>query len=672
MTMSVDFETRSPVDLPKAGVYAYSEDPDTDILCMSYAFGDEEPETWRPGEPMPARVREHVESGGEIRAWNATFERVLWWVVLTPRYGFPRPRAEQFVCTAAEARAMNLPGSLAWAAEVTGVSHRKDTEGHRLMLKLSSPVGKNPKPPYEWHEDPADLRRLVEYCEQDVRTERAIARVLVRLSPVERAIYLLDQRINDRGVRADLPLVDAMSAVVEDAMTEAGVRLDQLTDGVVTAVTQTARIKEWCNRRFVEEEITEQRTGTVLIQGEEVETTERVPFRIPGVAKNVLRETLLLDVLPEDVREVLEIRQECGKTSPGKLKAIKRGIGRRDDRLRGLLLYHGAGTGRWSGRRVQPQNFPRPDVEDVEQYIPAVMRGDRIVGPSPMSVVTSMLRSCLIASEGHHLMAADYGQIEARVTHWFAGEPWEDNPYERMAGFIYGRPWQEIEEDSVERQIGKNTVLGAGFGMGAEKFQEYTYIATGIRIPLEEAERAINGYRMRKSGIRDLWYELEQAAEGAVLRPGEITSAGTGAEVQYVASGQWLMCRLPSGRAIFYCRPKVEWVEVPWSDTDKRRAVTFEGVNTYTRKWTRGSMYGGLQTENVVQATARDIMAAAMARVEDAGYPVVLTVHDEIIADVPNDHGSLEDFERLMSRVPKWASGVPIDVKGWEGQRWRK
>lgn len=685
MVMNVDFESRSPIDLRKAGVYAYSEDPDTDIWCMSYAFGDEEPQTWLPGEPVPQRVKAHVEEGGEIRAWNAQFERVMWWVILTPRYGFPRPAAEQFVCTAAEARAMGLPGSLGWCAQVLKVEEEKDDEGRRLMIKMARPIkrkGKKLRSPYEWHDDPADISRLGLYCEQDVRTERAIMGRLMPLPPAERAVYLLDQLVNDRGIRVDLDLVAALMERVKKETAEANARLAELTDGAVTAVTQTARLRDWCNYRFEEAGVLTgekwpwpvSKAGRLAPSEVPVEDETdpiTLPLYIPGVAADVVREVLLRPDIPTDVREALEIRQDAGKTSPGKLKAMVKGIGRRDDRARGLLLYHGAATGRWSGMRVQPQNFPRPDLKNPEAYIPEVLSSGFIPDDvSAMSVITSLLRSCFVASEGNRLVAADFSQIEARVTHWFAGQPWEDNPYERMAGFIYDKPWEEINKDSDERQIGKNTVLGAGFGMGWEKFIDYVYAATGVRISEEEARKAITKYREKNHHVQQFWSDIEAAARYAVVRPGEIGRCGVGGEVQYLMSGAWLLCRLPSGRALAYANPKIVMRKTPWGQM--RPSLTAMGINTYTRKWSRNSLYGGLLTENVVQATARDLMVAGMARIERAGYPVVLTVHDEIIADVPEGHGSLEEFEALMAHVPAWARGVPVEVEGWEGERWRK
>lgn len=660
--LSIDFETRSVVDLRRAGVYRYAEHPSTDVLCMAYAFDEEEPEIWVPGRaPMPYRVGEHVGLGGEVRAWNAQFERVIWNGILVRRHGAPVLRIEQVHDTAAEARAMGFPGSLGMTARILNLDTTKDEEGRRLMLQMSRPrkprKGEDPNGLY-WFEDEDRLQRLYEYCKQDVRTERAIAKKVRRLSPGERRVYVLDQRINDRGVYIDLDLVHAAQGIVDRGTKAAAQQLAEVTGGAVTSVTQVADLKGWLNENGLQ---------------------------IDSLAKNVVRDILANETLPLDpaVERALQIRQDTAKSSTAKLRAMVDATCS-DGRARGLLLYHGASTGRWSGKLVQPQNFPRPTIRPIEPYIPLVMAGEyELIGLDhpPVRVVSDMLRSMIRAAPGHRLMAGDFAQIEARVVAWIAEQ--DDllelfgtggKVYEDMAAYIYGVPIESIGKDSEERQVGKNTVLGCGFGMGPDRFREQAQEQTGIDIGEELSERAVAAYREKNYRVRQFWYDIEEAAIRAVLDPGSVHSVGRRGGVRYTKRGPYLWCQLPSGRFLAYAKPEMRLRKVKRKDGTEweTESLTYMGIHTLTRKWTRLPTYGGHLTENVVQAMARDIMAASMERVEGAGYPVILTVHDEVLCEVPDGRGSLEEFLALMADRPEWAFDVPVKVEGWEGERYRK
>lgn len=650
--LSVDFETRSTVNLTKTGVYPYALHDSTSIICMAYAFGDGTVKAWRRGEPFPADVLRWVADGKPLRAHNAQFERVMWRDTLVHQVHLKPPAVpnlDQWHDTAAEAAAMALPRHLSKLASVLGVRDQKDDEGHKLMLQMCEPhdYTDDGEPIWLDEQDPEKLDRLVEYCKQDVRAERACKDRLRRLGPTERQVYLLDQKINDRGMRVDVRLVRAAKDVIEDVTEEARERLTEMTDGAITKETQVQRITEWVNEHSEDE--------------------------IPNLQKATLRD--ILDKRPEEwdiseeAREMLQIRSDTAKTSNAKVDAILRCLAR-DDRVRGMLLYHGASTGRWSGRLVQPQNIPRPTIDDIERYIPFIVGGLHDMLKDPLETVSSMLRSMLVASPGRRLIAGDFSQIEARVLGWLAGEPYGEREYEKMGAAIYGLDPDEVHKGMVERQIGKNAVLGAGFQMGADRFQEQVWEQTGIRLSDEMAQRSIDTYRERKSKIKEYWYEIERKALKAVKNPGLVTYVGPQANIRYVVRGQFLWCLLPSGRPLAYALPEVHQKPTPWGEM--KEAVTYCGINGYTRKWERMSTYGGHLTENVVQATARDVLSEAMLRLEDAGYPMVLTVHDEAVADVPNGQGSLDEFLDIMHEVPDWAEGLPIEAEGWEGQRYRK
>lgn len=650
--LSIDFESRSTVLLPKTGVYPYAEDETTDIICMAWAIGDMEPEVWLPrpdsrnGSTAPTDpLVKHIKAGKPLRAHNANFERILWREILGPRYGFPIPDLDQWFCTAAEAAAMSLPRSLKKVARVLNVDEQKDDDGRKLMLRLCKPRAVEDDGTIRWwdEEDLEKRERLIEYCKQDVRTERAVAKKLRRLGSTERKVYLLDQKINDRGVRLDVPLIRAARDIVDEEMSRANQELAEITNGEVTKATQVQRLNRWVNDNGAE---------------------------LDNLQKSTIRDVLDEGDVEGDVRRALEIRQDAGKTSLGKIPKMLECLCE-DDYARGLLLYHGAGTGRWSGKLIQPQNFPRPTIKDVEQYIPYVMDGSlRLHHDNPLEVISSMLRSMLIASPGHRLMAEDLAQIEARVTGWFANEPYGDMEYEKMAASIFNVPLDEVGPDSEERQVGKVAVLGCGFQMGAERYQSTVKEWTGLDINMETAEKAVDTYRSKKPGVKNFWYEIERTALRAVRKPGKPFFCGRDDSLTFVVRGQFLWSILPSGRPIAYALPRVEAKPTPWGEM--KEAVTYCGINGYTRKWERMSTYGGHLTENVVQGTARDVMTEAMLRLDDAGYPLILSVHDELIADVPEDYGSLDEFLTLMRRVPSWAQGLNVEVEGYENGRYKK
>jgi len=365
---SIDFETYSTCNLPLCGVYKYAEDPTTDIWCMSWAIGDDEPEIWIPGQPLPAPLRMHIEMGGAIRAWNAQFERIMWNVVGTAKHDFPAVELEQWYDTAADAAAMALPRHLGQCATVLKVEHQKDTKGHALMMRMCRPRKVEKGGHIVWWnaaDNPAKHRDLYSYCNDDVRAERAVGKVLRKLGADEREVYLLDQRINDRGVLLDLPLARASQGIVRQGLEQINGVIAAATGGDVTAVTQHARLAEW-------------------LRGEGVDTE--------SVAKDAVT-SMLAGELPSHARLVLEARAEGARSSTAKLDKMFQ-VACRDARARGLLLYHGAGTGRWAGKLLQPHNFPRGEVKDVEEYIEWILAGQfdmiDMVAP-PLAVVSSLL-----------------------------------------------------------------------------------------------------------------------------------------------------------------------------------------------------------------------------------------------------------------------------------------
>lgn len=660
--LSIDFETRSLIELRDTGAHLYAAHPSTDIWCMAYAFDDEEVECWAPRHPyqsgdhewrwhtlaLPERIREHVAAGGTIRAHNAQFERLLWREVLVPRYGAPPAAMEQFECSAAEAAAMGLPRSLDGVANVLGVSAKKDKEGHALMLRMCRPRSIHRDGTPTWWTVPERVARLIDYCKQDVRAEQAVSKHLRRLSPEERAVYLLDQRVNDRGVKLDRSLAEGARQIVQVATERSTEAIQLLTNGEVDRLSQHGRFLTWLQEQGLD---------------------------VKSVDKHAVQTLLERDDLPPAVQQALRLRAEGAKSSVAKIEAMLACADPRDDRMRGLLLYHGASTGRWCGQRVQPQNFPRGSVKDVEQYLPLVRAGregyeELDLWTPPMETVAAMLRPMLIAEPGQKLFVADFAGIEARVLAWLAGDKEKcarfaagQDEYRHLAAAIYQRPVETITKD--ERQFGKVGELGCGYGMGAPKLVDTAAKQFGVTLSLEEAQKIVRTYRERNHAVTGWWYDLEAGARRAVQQPGTEQRAG---RVRFVRRGPYLWARLPSGRLLCYPSPRVRERETPWGEM--RASLECWGVNSVTRKWEAYDLYGGLWAENIVQAVSRDLLAEAMLRLEAAGWPVILSVHDEVIAE--RAEGTDAEFLALMTQLPSWAEGCPVAAEGWSGSRYRK
>lgn len=644
--LSIDLETRSLADLRATGVHRYAEDPSTEVLCVAYALNDGPVKVWRSlTDPVPQDLLDYAFSQTYFKAWNAQFERTIWNTVLRPRFGLPNLRPQRWVCSMAMGRAAGLPGSLEDAAIALGLQEQKDKEGSRLMLQMTKPRSLDP---LTWWEDEDRLTRLEAYCAQDVVVEREIwNRLPPAMNRRERSIWLADQTINDRGVRLDLPLITACTEIARKEQRRLSRSLHRVTDGAVPSITRIEDLKAWL--------------------------TPRVGREVPSLDKAMMDELLADDTLPMDARWAIQIRQEAAKSSVRKLEAMLKAVGRLD-RVRGLLQYFGASTGRWAGRLVQPQNFPRGAVKVTAPVLDALMTGDPMVVArhgSPLEVVSSALRGTLIAAPGKVFYVADYAQIEARVVAWLAGQSdllrlfaTGGKVYEVMAAAIFRVPVDEVTPD--QRQVGKMAVLGCGFQMGAKRFAEQAGISE------ELAAVAVESYRVQNHRIRQFWWSLQDTALEVVTKglTSRLEVPGTGGKVAFRIHGQWLAMDLPSGRSLWYYGPRVTMRTVPWSE-EPRPSVQVMAMNSYTRKWEASDMYGGLWCENATQAVARDLMADAILRLEAKAIPVLLTVHDEIIAEAPPTE-SVETFVNLLSEVPSWAEGCPVKAEGWSGTRYRK
>lgn len=658
----IDFETRSTCDLKKAGVYRYAEDPTTEIIVMSWRVSDGPIQRWSPGDPDPLDLLNAICADATVVAHNAGFERAIW-NAKTPSH-WPRLVVRQQDCTMARGLAVALPGSLDMLAHALKLPVQKDKDGQRLMMQMCKPRRMQDGQPV-WWEDEEKLERLGLYCDRDVETECKADEALPPLSDSERRVWILDQTINDRGVMIDRASVDRALDVVSEALRRADERMWWLTDGDVRKCSEVGKIVAWLNKRGIPCE---------------------------SVAKGEIEDIVLMsDLMGDDTaEEVVRLRRAAGKTSTSKFKAMLNSVCA-DGRVRGTLAYHGAGTGRWAGRLIQPQNFPRIDAEkdlsDILRIVEllASPRGaketcdaiEMLVGPA-LEWLSKCLRAMLIAGPGKKFVSGDFSNIEGRVNAWIAGEQWKLDAfraYDAGTGpdlyrLAYAKSFG-VDIDAVskaDRQVGKTMELALGFQGGAGAF--ITMGANmGVHVSEERANQLKAAWRDAHPKITQSWWDLQDAALEAVNAPGIRVPCLNG-RVKYVAANGFLFCQLPSGRVISYASPKLVWTE---TDSGRQRVqVEYWGVDSYTKRWCAQRLYGGVQSNNVVQGTARDLMVEAMFRVEEAGYPLVLTVHDELLSEVPEGFGSADEYQRLMSVLPAWASGLPVATAAWEDKRYVK
>lgn len=663
----LDFETRSGADLKEVGAHLHVTHPWAGIWCIGYAFDDEPVDVVRPESSGLFLYRVLKENRTVFIAHNAQFEWQVWNEILV-LYGFPAMPIERFRCTMAAGYAMALPGSLDDMSAALGIAEGKDQAGSRLAGQMAKPreiirvpvegVGEVDTP--AWWDTPEKRARLEAYCKQDVVVEREVYKRLRPLPEQEQRLWCLDAKINDRGIFVDEPAAKTALAIVQREQVEENAKIWHLTNGEINGPSEVKRMTEWIRARGVD---------------------------IPSLAKQDVIDTLATQDLPPLVREVIEIRQTFAKTSTAKVEKMLSNRGK-DGRLRGLLQYHAANTGRWGGRRIQPHNLPRPAIEqrEIEDILAALssMSAEkahayiRVFHGPPLARVADCLRGLLCAEPGKVLTAGDFANIEGRVLAWLAGETWKLDAFRAFdagtgpdlylvaAARIYHKPVDSLNKKSPERQIGKVAELALGYqgGVGAFQSMAKNY---GLKVSDTEADEIKKAWRYAHPHTKQYWYDVEAAAVQAIENPGLVFKAGAGhAAVRFRVVGSFLWCALPSGRALCYPYPSLEEYESEWGPKKEIRYKS-TGLNY---QWGQTNTYGGSLVENITQAVARDVLAEAIVRLDAAGWPIVLHVHDEIVAET--QPGGLPGYLDLMKQIPAWAVGLPIAVEGWQGIHYRK
>jgi len=679
MKLIIDFETRSEADIRTVGASVYGEHPSTEILCLAGKFkggpiGGAEfiysPfDTERPKciglDSLIQIIGNHLEDGGLIEAFNVEFEISIWNNVAV-KLGLPEIPLDRWRDTQAAAAAAALPLSLDKCAEAIGLPPdlQKDKRGKFLIQKMSKPRKPTKTNPDKYHFDLNLLEEMCEYCAQDVRCESAIDDYLGELPKKELAVWQADLRMNQRGIMYDKALVAAAKVCCDKVFEVLDKDVQDATNGEITGADLTKRsvLLPWLQSKFC---------------------------NLEGLAAaDVESELKYNTMISEQTKIVLSARAALAKAGVKKYQAIEDRAGA-DGAIRGTLQYHGASTGRWAGRGIQPQNLPRPTLKEpqIDSAIESVLEHDipslsALSDGKPMDAISSCIRGALIPREGHSFVCADYSAIEARVLLWLAGDETGMSIFRRgediycdMASSVFNRPVSKSNFD--ERQLGKTCILGLGYGMGHAKFGE-TCATQGVNLAGLDPEEIVKAYRQKYKKIKNLWYKLETLAIEAIQAPGTWTPTAGKNGHRYIRFGydpimDRLLCRLPSGRFLTYWGPELKDKETPWGVV--KPSITYLTNDSFSRKWGRADTYGGKLVENCTQAAARDLMASAILRVEKAGFVPVLTVHDEILTEYPDQSltdTTLSEFEDMMSILPRWAKGCPVAAEGWIGKRFRK
>ena len=717
--LTLDFETRSRCNLKTAGAYKYSLDPSTQPTCLAFKVHgqakvyflnfDVVNRVWlNQSLELKDLWRSFLAQGFEFSAHNAFFERCIYTNILVKRYGWPPIPIRLWRCTAAKAAACAIPRNLEGAGYTMNLSVQKDKRGYNAVMATCKPTkqwnawtkaraeiaaGKKvgPKkrdlavkaePPVflEFDANPETWNTLYTYCKIDVLAEEKLDEVLPDLIPDEQEIWHLNQKLNWRGLRVDIPTIQKIVGIMALESQTKLKELDKLTMGLVTKPGARRSILEFLAL-----------DGIVL----------------PDIKAKTVDDALKSDAVSGDMRRLLEIRKALSKTSTKKYQAFVNRAGQ-DNRIRDILLYHGASTGRDTGTGLQPHNFPRgairvdkarpyAAVENVAECDADMLR--LLYGDSLGILFSSILRNMLIPSEGFELFVADFSKIEVAVLWWLADNwPGLDvlnsgkDPYIYQASANTGKSYEEIEravnagEDWAldARQLGKAQVLGAGFRMGWKRFRESAYDLYRLKLTNRQSVDAIKNYREANPPVVELWSAYEDAAIEAV-ETGKRVQAG---KCEFHSARGFLWVVLPSGRKLAYKSPSITWRVVTYTALEvgpdgeeveiertgnPKKTIQILGLDISKKNMRIEFLHGGIWAENITQAVARDVMMNAAVRLEKADYRLLLCVHDEALTEKENGKGSVWEFESIMCERPKWADRhLPIQAKAYSAMRYRK
>jgi DNA polymerase len=643
-TLAIDIETYSENDI-KSGVYRYVECPKFEILLFAWAF-DDEPVTVQDLQKdpvLPERVRNALTDPTVLKtAFNAAFERTC----MQKYFGIKLP-VEEWECTQVKGAMISLPFSLDHVTQLLKVEKKAD--GKALIKYFSvpcRPTNKNGQRTRNLPEhDPEKWQLFIKYCGQDVVAERATRNKLsfFPFPEKEKKLWCLDQKINEKGIALDRKLIHnaiGLNKIYIDRLTEEAIEITSLENP-----NSVAQLKDWLEKEMDES--------------------------IPTLNKIIIP-SILASTDDEKVKRVLNIRKEMGKTSVKKYATMLKMICA-DGRLKGLVQFYGANkTGRWAGRGVQVHNLPLNKLPDLDLARQLVKEGDldlleMLFGNVP-DTLSQLIRTAFIASPGNRLLTADFKQIEARIIAWLAGEAWRmevfnthELIYEASAAQMFKIPIEWVTKQSVYRQKGKIAELALGYQGASNALIGMGALDMGLKV--DELEEIVTAWRTANKQICRYWYKVEEAAVKCVEQkiPVKLDHG-----ISFEVKRGILFLTLPSGRKLSYLKPQLR--PGPYG----KPSLVYEGMDQQTKKWYRQTTYGGKLVENIVQATARDILAEAMLALDDAGYAIVMHVHDEIVNDMPVGSGSLEEINSIMGRPIPWAKGLPLKADSFESIYYKK
>ena len=657
MNYHLDFETYSEPDLNSVGVYRYARDPSCEVLCLAISRGHEKPLLWVPPayqhqlsfiDPMEQMEAQEMlvemmsDEANLVYAHNASFEYGIWNEVMVKQHKFRPLSPRQMRCTQAMARRACIPQSLAKCGAYLQLGQRKDARGSTLIRKFCIPQKPDKTHGTVWRrfpqDDPSAFKEFCEYCVQDVRTEQDVEKALklFDVGGISHAAFVYDLIINDEGFPVDIEALKAASQMIDNELDRVRGEFIKLTG---LNPTQTAAVTIWLRERGYQGE--DLRASTM---NEEIENWE--PWT---------------STLEADALKALELRRVMSYAATKKVKSMLELAGPDDNRVRGTLFYHGASTGRWSSKLVQQQNMKR-STDESEAAFHHLRQGlsadtlELIHGPI-LETLASGIRH-FINDGTEPLDSVDYAAIEARIVCWLAGQ--EDaldefarnvDRYKTMAARIFKIRPEDVTKP--QRFLGKQSVLGCGYGMGASKFQG-TCASYGEDVPMDLAELAVQTFRKTHRKVVSLWYDLERACKNAINNPGSKHTVGKLEVFTLATAGRrFMMIKLPSKRHLSFPDPAIE---------DDQ--ITFYGQIPMKQIWGRISTYGGKLVENVTQAVAADVMTMGTANAIKAGHKIVMLVHDEAVRLTRGSPHDLDHFTKCLTDMPEWASGLPLAAEG--------
>ena len=652
--ISIDFETYSEADLKKTGAYKYINDPSFEKLCFAYSINFEKTKLWTPGQPSPIDVCDALASPEfHIRGMNVGFERYI----INRELSFfnlkKRPKINRYIDTQALAGYYGLPLALENCGKALNLDILKDKRGKYLINKLTKPKKwSNATPFTRWTPENAfqDFKDFYEYCIQDVNAEQAILKALpsMFLPPQEQIIWQHTIIQNERGVYIDLPLVKNILKVQKDWSVKTTEKLKKFTGGIISTGNQTAKF---------------------------IELSNKINYPIPNMQVGTVDQFLEDPDCPKKLKKLLGFRKLLSKNSTAKFKKMTAMINP-DNTIKDNLQYYGTVTGRYAARGIQMQNLPAKKSKKPDELIEAFNSGDleeveKGFGNDVMGNASKLIRLSLIAPPGYDLVVSDFSSIENRGLHWLAGDyktlrEFENglDQYITFASTLFNIPYGEIT--SEQRAQGKTAILGLGYQMGWK-----TYHATchryGINISIDRAKYTVKLYRKKYALVVRLWEELYAAAYKCV----EMGGTTKYNRIKFKMGDDRLYMVLPTGRSITYTSPRLSFEEMPWGE--EKKIISFMGIDSYTKKWSRLGISPGRLTENADQGLSRDILTFGAINVEKAGYKVCGSIHDEVYSIYPEGKADIDYFDRLICKMPEELNlDIPLEAKGYISKRYKK